>query len=77
MITGNLPAVKGGRQVRLTSPPSVTLDVSEPCGPPRPFTGIALLFTFPYTADSRLSGVSREVIFPDIQYKEHAAVRGL
>jgi hypothetical protein len=76
MSTRNLPAVKGGRQVRLTLQPSVTLDVSEPCGLPLSFTGIALLITLPYTADSRLSGVGREVIFRDIQYKEHAAVRG-
>jgi hypothetical protein len=60
MSTRNLPVVKGGWLVKLrTSPPSVSLDVSQLYGPSRPVTEIALPYLYLCLEDIRGS----EVIF--------------
>jgi hypothetical protein len=69
----NLPGGKGRRRVRLTtSPPSVSrlsrkcgsLDVSQPYGPPRPVTGIALPY-FTHCSRDQLFDILSLLIFSD------------
>jgi hypothetical protein len=78
MSTRNLPGTKGGRRLRLTSQPSASrlsrkcgsLDVSQPYGPSRLVTGLALLFltTVQYSVPSHVPSILTLLWLPPYPY---------